>query len=225
MLSEVEYIISRYIRHIGVVVSAPFLHHNMTYTEVPETSADSVPHLRNNRCVPAERREERSDMSTFRRMLLCYDATHEGQCALREAGVLAQRMGAQVHVLSILNMQQWTQGADIMSGVPFEAVNDAARALLAEGVRRLTESGIRAIGHFTTGDPLVQIPRFVTEFDIDLIVVGHRRSSRIARWWSGATDRLLLDRVACSVLVATGSKDESDESDDTGSRFAPPEST
>ncbi|SIT45517.1 UspA domain-containing protein [Paraburkholderia ribeironis] len=143
-------------------------------------------------------------MSTFNRILLCYDGTREGQHALKDGACLAEELHAQVHVLSVLNHSAWVQGADVMSAVPVDVINDSAKDLLQEGLKKLAARGIQATGHFAVGDPLEQIPFFANDLKVDLIVVGHRRTSRLARWWAGRSDGLLLDRVSCSVLVTMG---------------------
>lgn len=143
-------------------------------------------------------------MPTFKRILLCYDGSREGQHALKDGAVLAQTLGAQVHILSVLNDSSWLQGADLASAVPADLVNDSAKSILDEGLQKLAARGVVAQGHFAIGDPLEQIPLFANELNVDLVVVGHRHSSRLARWWAGRNDGLLLDRVSCSVLVTMG---------------------
>ena len=143
-------------------------------------------------------------MPTFNRILLCYDGTREGQHALKDGAALAQELKAEVHVLSVLNDAAWVQGADIIAAIPVDLITDSARSLLDEGLKRLVARGIWARGHFAIGDPLEQIPLLANELKVDLIVVGHRHASRLARWWGGRNDGLLLDRVSCSVLVTMG---------------------
>ncbi|CAE6852604.1 hypothetical protein R75461_07552 [Paraburkholderia nemoris] len=143
-------------------------------------------------------------MPAFNCILLCYDGTRDGQHALKDGASLAQELKADVHVLAVLNNSVWVQGADITSAVPTDVVTESARSLLEEGLKKLAARGIRATGHFALGDPLDQIPFFANDLKVDLIVVGHRRTSRMARWWSGRNDGLLLDRVSCSVLVTMG---------------------
>ena len=47
------------------------------------------------------------------------------------------------------------------------------------------------------------IARLVEELGVDLLILGHPRSTTFAlRWWRGSTDALLLERVHCSILVA-----------------------
>lgn len=140
-------------------------------------------------------------MSSYDRILLCYDATREGRGALRHAAVLAQQLKAETHLLAVLNNSAWIQGSDILSDVPFDAANQSAKEILRDGVEKLAARGVSATGHFAIGNPLELIPSFAEKLKIDLIVLGHRRSGLLARWWAGRNDGLLLDRVSCSVLV------------------------
>jgi nucleotide-binding universal stress UspA family protein len=144
------------------------------------------------------------EMPTFNRILLCYDGTREGQHALKDGASLAQELKAEVHVLCVLNDSAWVQSSDIISAIPVDLVTESARSLLDEGLKKLAARGISARGHFALGDPLEQIPLFANNLKVDLIVVGHRHASRLARWWGGRNDGLLLDRVSCSVLVTMG---------------------
>jgi nucleotide-binding universal stress UspA family protein len=45
----------------------------------------------------------------------------------------------------------------------------------------------------------------------DLVVVGHRARTGLARWWTGPENTQLLDRVRCSILVAVSSAGEANE--------------
>jgi len=143
-------------------------------------------------------------MSCFNRILLCYDGTREGQHALKDGAALAQDLNAEVHLLSVINNSAWMQGADITSAVPMDFINESAKSLLDEGLKKLAARGIRAVGHLAIGEPLDQIPFFAKDLKVDLVVVGHRRTHGLARWWGGRHDGLLLDRVTCSVLVTMG---------------------
>ncbi|TCG03173.1 universal stress protein UspA [Paraburkholderia steynii] len=151
-------------------------------------------------------------MSVFNRILLCYDGSREGQHALADGARLAQELGAQVHVLSVISDGGWVQGADVMSAVPVDIVSDSVKDVLEEGLQKLAMKGINATGHFAIGDPLDKISFFAKDLKVDLVVVGHRRTSRLARWWGGKADGLLLDRVSCSVLVTMGPEVGSDTS-------------
>jgi nucleotide-binding universal stress UspA family protein len=141
-------------------------------------------------------------MSAFGRILLCYDATREGRRALRHGACLAEQLKAETHLLAVLNSSAWSQAAEITSAVPFDVLEQSAKEILQDGIAKLAVRGVIATPHFAIGDPLERIPFFANGLKVDLIVVGHRRSGLLRRWWSGKNDGLLLDRVSCPVLVA-----------------------
>ncbi|WP_165102472.1 universal stress protein [Caballeronia sp. SBC2] len=64
-------------------------------------------------------------------------------------------------------------GFDVLSAVNFERDEQAAREILQEGVNQIREWDVTATGHFATGNPVDQIPRFANSLKIDLIVIGH----------------------------------------------------
>jgi nucleotide-binding universal stress UspA family protein len=93
----------------------------------------------------------------------------------------------------------------VPEGVTPFFVNDRssrARALLDEGVAWLREHGLTAEGELVEGDAIDQIADTARRIGADLIVVGHRRRSALARWWSTSDEETLLERVECSVLAA-----------------------
>jgi nucleotide-binding universal stress UspA family protein len=84
----------------------------------------------------------------------------------------------------------------------FQDEEHAAEEILKEGVEWLEARGLLAHGCIVFGSPIEQIPAHARQFDVDLIVVGHRRRGRLARWWSDSEGATLLDDSPCSVLAA-----------------------
>ncbi len=139
----------------------------------------------------------------YQRILLSYDGTADGRRALREGADLATAMGADVHLLAICRSLTSTS---VPEGITPELVaceEDTARELLEDGVRRLAARGLRAEGELAVGDPLEHIPRVAARIGADLVVVAHRSRGRRVRWWSESPEQSLLNRVACSILVAS----------------------
>jgi nucleotide-binding universal stress UspA family protein len=146
-------------------------------------------------------------MATYRRILLCYNGTREGRCALRLGAELARQLGAETHLLAVVDDAAWARGHDAIPAVALDFEEMSAKEVLREGVNKLSQLGVAASSHFAIGNPMDQIPRFAEELNIDLIVVGHHRSGLLSRWWTGQDDGRLLDRVSCSVLVAMDLQD------------------
>ena len=79
-------------------------------------------------------------MSSFDRILLCYDATPEGQAALRCGATLAKQLRAETHLVAIFNCARWTRGFDVLSSVGFD-IDEEARASRSSKRNRQT-SGV-----------------------------------------------------------------------------------
>jgi nucleotide-binding universal stress UspA family protein len=73
---------------------------------------------------------------------------------------------------------------------------------LNEGVQWLRDRGVAATGSVEYGHAVDCIAATAGRIAADLIVVGHRNRSRLARWWSQSDEESLLERVRCSILVA-----------------------
>ena len=138
----------------------------------------------------------------YSKVLLCYDATAEGRRALRMGADVVLCMKSDAYLLAIC--------ADYVSSSIPEAVtpelarseNERADALLEEGVQWLRDRGVSAAGSVEHGNAVDCIASTAERIGADLIVVGHRNRSRLARWWSQSDEETLLERVRCSILVA-----------------------
>ncbi|HEU4618460.1 MAG TPA: universal stress protein, partial [Gammaproteobacteria bacterium] len=120
----------------------------------------------------------------YRKILLCYDGTAEGRKALREGAELAISMRADTHLLAICRSMLSTAIPEGVTPALVACEEDTARALLEEGVAWLSARGVRAEGELAIGDPLRRIPEAAARVGADLVVVGHHRRGRLARWWS-----------------------------------------
>lgn len=139
-------------------------------------------------------------MIPFKRILLCYDGTPEGRRALRSGASLAHQLGAETHLLSVVDSSWWSSGYDVLSSMAFEIDEEAARNVLSDGIERLSACGVNATGHFCVGDPVDRIATMADKLHADLIVIGHHHLGPFARWWTGERHAQLLDRVGCGIL-------------------------
>ena len=137
----------------------------------------------------------------YQNVLLCYDGTAEGRRALRQGADVAMAMKSRAYLLAICRNLLSTA---VPEGVTPELVNaeqGTANQLLTEGVRWLKDHGVPAGGQLVYGNPMVHIPEVAKRIDADLIVVGYRYRTRLARWWSEEEEATLLTKVNCSILV------------------------
>jgi nucleotide-binding universal stress UspA family protein len=142
----------------------------------------------------------------YRKILVAYDGSPESRLALDECIRLAPGHATPVHLAGVVH----DPSLYILAGeyVPEIALgDDEARvdADIKDAAAQLAAHGLDVTPHVVVGEPVSVIARLVEELEIDLLILGHPRSTTFAlRWWRGSTDALLLERVRCSILVAAG---------------------
>jgi nucleotide-binding universal stress UspA family protein len=142
------------------------------------------------------------------KILVAYDGTPESRCALNECIRLAPGASAQIHLLAVISPSPIVLLGEFSAAVlPTEEEQmDERRTMLQvleSGRNLLTEAGLNVITHLESGEPIDVIADMVEKFKIELVILGHTRHKPWAmRWWKGAVDTMLVERVRCSVLVA-----------------------
>lgn len=139
----------------------------------------------------------------YRTILMAYDGSVSGREALAQGTCVAQQNQAKVHLLAVVRLP--TAYGFVEAGYPEHYLDDEmARidGILQEGVSALRAKGLEVEGHRRTGEPVPEISRMAQELAVDLVVVGHKPRSRLARWWHGSVGTTLLDELRCSLLVA-----------------------
>ncbi|OQM74604.1 universal stress protein [Manganibacter manganicus] len=138
----------------------------------------------------------------YKNVLLAYDGSVEGQFALREGARLARLCEANVFLLAVVNVSTGLVMAEGAMPGAVEYERGVYEDVLEEGLRRLRQMGFSPTGCLETGDPAHQIAAMAEEIGADLVVVGHRHQSKLARWWHGSVGANLLERLQCSLLIA-----------------------
>ena len=138
----------------------------------------------------------------YKKVLLTYDGSIEGRRALREGAKLAQFCGAEVFLLAVVEI---SSGAVTLQGgfaIPVEEQIATYKAILAEGVERLKAIGFSPTARLGMGAAGQEIAGVAEEIGANLVVVGHRATGPLARWWFGSVGTYLIKHLRCSVLVA-----------------------
>jgi nucleotide-binding universal stress UspA family protein len=137
----------------------------------------------------------------YKKVLLAYDGSVEGRRALREGAKLAQFCGAEVFLLAVVEP---SFGATLEGGVmiPMDEQIAPYKAILAEGVERLKAMGFSPTARLGMGSAGEEIAGVAEEIGANLVVVGHRQTGPLARWWFGSVGSYLIKHLDCSVLVA-----------------------
>jgi nucleotide-binding universal stress UspA family protein len=120
---------------------------------------------------------------------------------LREGAKLAQFCGAEVFLLAVVEP---SFGASLEGGVMISMDDQLAtyKAILEEGVERLKAMGFSPTARLGMGAAGQEITGVAEEIEANLVVVGHRPTGPLARWWFGSVGTYLIKHLYCSVLVA-----------------------
>ncbi|HTH17787.1 MAG TPA: universal stress protein [Magnetospirillum sp.] len=138
----------------------------------------------------------------YRHVLLAYDGTREGACALRQGAELAQATGAEVTLLAVIPARPGVLIAEAVGGDLLGHEQELYGEVLELGLELLAKRGLRAEGKIAYGIAIDEIVKTARAVGADLIVVGHRRKGRLAQWWSGSVGGTLLAQAPCSLLIA-----------------------
>jgi len=137
----------------------------------------------------------------YKKVLLAYDGSIEGRRALREGAKLAQLCRAEVFLLAVVEI---TSVASLEGGlaIPIDEQIANYQAILSEGVERLKALGFSPTARLGMGAAGQEIAKVAEEIGANLVVVGHRPTGPLARWWFGSVGTYLVKHLRCSVLVA-----------------------
>lgn len=144
----------------------------------------------------------------YRTILLAYDGSQQGREALDQGAELASLCGARIYLLAVVARELGVTLAEAVapSDLP-EREYQEVRHLLTETAETLQASGLLVETRLAVGNPAEEIGRAACEVGAELIVVGHREQTALARWWSGSTGASLLAHAPCSLLVAVSKGD------------------
>ena len=140
----------------------------------------------------------------YKRIVLAYDGSETGQAALLDCREIAQLMGARLFVIAVVPPPLEFAGGEvgIYDSGQEESDRNQYRAILEDGLQRLSEAGFVAEGEVVMGDAVDEIVKCALKTEADLIVLGHRHIKGWAkRWWRGSVSKSLVEHAPCSVLV------------------------
>ncbi|MFC5475853.1 universal stress protein [Paraherbaspirillum soli] len=140
----------------------------------------------------------------YRKILVAYNGTPESRSALHACIRLTPGPEIEIHLLGVINLATYLMTGEFVAESAIRAEKHLLEQELARGHKLLTDAGLHPIDHFESGEPVNVISDLVGKLGIELVIVGHSRKKPLAmRWWRGSVDSLLVEKVPCSILVAT----------------------
>lgn len=140
----------------------------------------------------------------YKRILLAYDGSEPGQKALLDARDMGGWGEPELHLVAVMPPPAAFIGGEGGIYDPEREKEEEQRykEILADGLKRLSESGHAVRGQVLVGDAVDEIAHHAKKIGADLIVVGHKHlDSWAARWWRGSLSKSLIEHAPCSLLV------------------------
>ena len=142
----------------------------------------------------------------YSKILVAYDGTPESKSALRECICIEPHASAVIHLLAVVQLSAYGMAGGYAPEIAFTTKTQMMEQELERGREQLASAGLKVITHLKIGEPVDVIGALADQLGIELIIVGHSRRKTFAmRWWRGAMDALLVERVKSSILVAVHS--------------------
>jgi nucleotide-binding universal stress UspA family protein len=135
----------------------------------------------------------------MRRILLGYDGSESANHALEFAADLAQRYGAELHVLAVARPPEF--GDEVETEALIESGRRQCEKVLDKARARLADATLQTHFRVAVGHPAEQIVRDAEAHAIEHIVVGHRGHTMFERWLIGSVARQVIAYAPCAVTV------------------------
>lgn len=142
-------------------------------------------------------------------ILVAVDASPQHAAIMNQAAELAIVSGAEVHVVTVADAA--SKGGMALQhscvGV-FTFLGREADNVLRAACVSLSDRGVSCRTHALNGLVTEQIVALAAEIRADLIIVGHRHLSWMARFFEKSVGRDLLENAPCNVLIVKEGEDE-----------------
>ena len=138
---------------------------------------------------------------TLKRILLPTDFSDTAQHALGYAREMADRFGAEVHMLHVVadpTPQDWAVGAGAL------VVSDLLKTWEADAERHLASisiDGVETVRAIRVGHAFVEILHYATDNAIDMIVMGTHGRGPVKHLLLGSVAEKVVRKAPCAVLT------------------------
>ncbi len=147
----------------------------------------------------------------YQTILVAYNGTPESRVALQECRRMALPKATTIHLLAVVSpppyllVGEFAAAAVLSVEEGLTVEKEKMQKELQAGASMLAAGGLTVVPHLEVGEPVSVIEELAHDLQVDLVIVGHSRQKPVAlRWWRGSTDTLLVEKLRCSLLVASG---------------------
>lgn len=141
-------------------------------------------------------------MSGYKRIVVATDGSPSGRRAVAEAARLASPDRGWVVILHVANVGAQQASAALWENVK-RAFLEEGQKVLAEAEKTVRETGVAVKTRLEEGYPSEKIVEVAEAEGADLIVVGSRGRSKLAKMLLGSVASRVIASAPCPVLVVS----------------------
>jgi nucleotide-binding universal stress UspA family protein len=158
-------------------------------------------HPESHRPLEAGESSTKEKVTEIRTILVPTDFSDISEAALAYGCAMAERLGARVHVLAVVE-SPWARDFAYVppAAEMIEDLRQRAESKLSHAVES-SRPGVIAGALVRTGEPFDQIIRAAEELDADLIVMGTHTRGLASRLLLGSITQKVLHAAACPVVT------------------------
>ena len=132
------------------------------------------------------------NVSMLSNMLVCIDGSEHAISALKYGIQLAEKMGADITLLNVLEKRMFEYAPDI--------VRDVGKKILSKAVESIGETKLKINERLEVGVPSNVIVEVAEEGNYDLIIMGSKGLGKVKRFLFGSVSEDVSHKAKCSVL-------------------------
>ena len=135
----------------------------------------------------------------FERILVAYDDSAPARKAYEVALDMAAKYAAEVHVVAVARPPEFAE--EVETEATLESAREHFQKQFGELERRAARVGLKPHLRVVSGHPAEQIVRAAEQYNIELIILGHRGHGVFERWLLGSVSRTVIAYAHCAVMI------------------------
>ena len=135
----------------------------------------------------------------FRKILVAFDGSAPARDAYETALDMAAKYKAEIHVVAVARPPEFAE--DVETEAALESTREQLGKKFGELESQAAHLGVKPHLRVVTGHPAEQIVRAAEQYEIELIILGHRGHGVFERWLLGSVSRTVIAYAHCAVMV------------------------
>ena len=139
----------------------------------------------------------------YKKIVLAYDGSEQGQQLLINSSDLRAWSDAELHFISVKPNLDDLIGNGTLIDVNSENLSHFhLQRQLDSGIQHLKDDGFKCTGTLLIGNSVKEITNYAKKILADLIVISHsHNASSFSKWWAASISTNIVEHSPCNLLI------------------------